>query len=153
LERAARYATGDGVQKNEQKAAKIYATAVRNGSGIAAFNLAAMYARGEGVKRSWAKAETLYRRAERLGSGDASITLGELDLRRNKSDSGAEIEALRHFAMAAVNHDVRGLLRMASTIQSSTVINKQTIVEAMLFACAQKGSKEARSLLKRATKS
>jgi len=88
LERAARYATGDGVQKDEQKATQIYAAVVRDGSGTAAFNLATMYARGEGVKASWPKAETLYRRAEKLGSGDASIALGELALRDKRVTAG-----------------------------------------------------------------
>lgn len=149
LERAARYATGDGVRKDERKAAEIYAIAARKGSGLAAFNLATMYARGEGVKASWPKAEAFYRRAEKLGSGDASIALGELALRNKEGNGATEIEALRHFAIATANHDLRGLLCMASTIQSNPGLTKQAVVEALLYACAQKGSREARSMLRR----
>jgi TPR repeat protein len=146
LQRAAQHATGDGAKKDEKKAARLYADALRQGSGLGAYNLATMYERGEGVKQSWPKAEQLYRKAEKLGSGDASITLGDFALR--SGEPSAEIEALTHFALAALNRDIRGLYRVALTAHLSSTLTKEAVVEAILSACIKKGFKDARALLR-----
>jgi TPR repeat protein len=46
---AAMYATGDGVPKDEWRAARLYRKAARRGSAEAQFNLGFMYLLGEGV--------------------------------------------------------------------------------------------------------
>lgn len=149
---AARLATGDGLPQDEAEAARWYTAAAKDGSGEAAYNLATMYERGEGVRQSKSKALALYRKAEKLGSGDASITLGELSLRGDDTKNNLLV-ALEHFALAALHHDMRGILLIALTLQEHPSIPQTQLIRSMLQACNRAGLREAKKALQDLKKS
>lgn len=150
---AARLATGDGLPQDEAEAARWYTAAANDGSGDAAYNLATMYERGEGVRKSKSKALALYRKAEKLGSGDASIILGELSLSAGADIQSNILVALEHFALAALHHDMRGILLIALTLQEHPSVPQTQLIQSMLQACNRAGLREAKKALQDLKKS
>lgn len=150
---AARLATGDGLPQDEAEAARWYAAAADDGSGDAAYNLATMYERGEGVRKSKSKALAFYRKAEKLGSGDASITLGELSLREVDDTKSNLLAAVEHFALAALHHDMRGILLIALTLQQHPSMSQTQLIRSILQACNRAGLREAKKALQKMDKS
>lgn len=144
---AAKLALGDGVQKDEGQAARLYGEAMSQGSGEAAFNLATMYARGEGVRANWRKAFSLFKKAERLGSGDASVALGEFALRTGDKTKPDPVAAIYHFAVAALHRDSRGLFLLASTAHEYS-IPMAKLVESIFLACAEIGHPGAKKAIR-----
>jgi TPR repeat protein len=78
VELGARYASGDGVSKNQELAIQWYTKAAASESSEAQYNLALMYLFGEGVEQSKKIAIELLDRAASNGSSDACLVLGEV---------------------------------------------------------------------------
>lgn len=77
-ELAARYATGDGVDKSFEKAVFWYEKAASQDSGNAVYNLAFMYLLGDGVKKDEKKAvEMFLYAADQLRNCDARLVIAE----------------------------------------------------------------------------
>lgn len=70
------FETGNGVTKDEAKAAQLYRKASDLGNDQAMLNLGAMYVRGRGVTRDYAEAMALFRRAADLGNAQAMTNIG-----------------------------------------------------------------------------
>jgi TPR repeat protein len=70
------YETGDGVPKDEAKAARLYKQASDVGDAQATLNLGAMYYEGRGVAKNYAEALVLFRKAASLGDAQAMTNLG-----------------------------------------------------------------------------
>ncbi len=64
---ARRYYNGDGVTKDDAKAAEWYQKAAEQGNALAQYNLGTMYQRGEGVTKDAAKAEEWLQKAAAQG--------------------------------------------------------------------------------------
>ncbi len=75
---ASLYQRGEGVARNLERAAELYAVAARAGDAEAQFNLANMYLLGEGVEPDEAWALTWYRAAADQGHALAARNLGQL---------------------------------------------------------------------------
>ena len=71
-----RYASGDGVPKDDAEAFKWYRKAAEQGYAFAQFNLGLMYANGEGVPQDYAEAFKWYRKAAEQGDAIAQTNLG-----------------------------------------------------------------------------
>ena len=71
-----RYANGDGVEENVEKAAACFRTAAEQGHVGAQANLGVCYAAGEGVEEDAAEAVKWYRKAAEQGHADAQFDLG-----------------------------------------------------------------------------
>lgn len=72
------YYNGDGVAKDDAKAAEWYEKAAGQGNAFAQFNLGAMYDRGEGVSRDAAKAAEWWQKAAAQGNEAAQESLKTL---------------------------------------------------------------------------
>jgi TPR repeat protein len=70
------YETGDGVPKDEAKAARLYRQASDVGDAQATLNLGAMYYEGRGVAKNYGEALVLFRKAASLGDAQAMTNLG-----------------------------------------------------------------------------
>ena len=57
------YNNGNGVEKNEQKAAELYKKACNGGEMNGCYNLGLMYADGNGVEKDLSKAVELFKKA------------------------------------------------------------------------------------------
>ncbi len=76
---ADRYATGDGVPRDDQEALAWYRRAVDAGDARAMTALARRFERGPGATRDFAQALALYRRAGEAGDAEAMYELGVID--------------------------------------------------------------------------
>jgi len=77
IELAQRLATGDGVEKDVDRAFDWYSKAAASGSPDAAYHLGLMYVFGEGVAANCQRAVELFQYAARLGSDDAHFILAD----------------------------------------------------------------------------
>lgn len=75
---ARRYYNGDGVTKDDAKAAEWYQKAAQKGSDFAQYKLGEMYDKGEGVAKDAAKAVEWWQKAAAQGNGDAQEALKHL---------------------------------------------------------------------------
>jgi len=75
---AVRYATGDGVTRDHEKAAHWYRQAAEQGHAIAQHNLGALYELGLGVPEDLDAAAVWYRMAAEQGDGWAQFSLARL---------------------------------------------------------------------------
>ncbi|MDP1997912.1 MAG: tetratricopeptide repeat protein [Gallionella sp.] len=75
---ARRYYAGDGVAKNNAKAAEWYEKAAEQGSDFAQYKLAVMYDKGEGVPKDTAKAVEWWKKSAAQGNRDAQESLERL---------------------------------------------------------------------------
>lgn len=75
---ARRYYNGDGVTKDDAKAAEWYQKAAEQGSDFAQYTLGAMYEKGEGVPKDAAKAQEWWKKAAAQGHGAAKEALKHL---------------------------------------------------------------------------
>lgn len=69
------YYNGDGVDKDDAKAAEWYQKAAEQGNVFAQYNLGVMYDKGEGVPRNAAKAEEWWQKAAAQGNDAAQESL------------------------------------------------------------------------------
>ena len=76
-----RYSKGEGVPKDEAKAAQWYQKAAEQGLAVAQNNLGFMYANGRGVPKDYAKAAQWYNKAASQGDSDAQVRLGLMYVR------------------------------------------------------------------------
>lgn len=74
---AAMYATGEGVKKDERKAARLYRKAADKGHAEAQFNLGFMYLLGEGVQRDRSQARYWMEMAAAGGDEQAARLLAD----------------------------------------------------------------------------
>ena len=72
------YATGEGVEKSEAEAAKLFAKASEQGHTDAQSRLGFMYANGVGVEKNTAEAYKLFSKAAGQGSAKAQFNLGTM---------------------------------------------------------------------------
>lgn len=72
---ARRYYNGDGVTKDNAKAAEWYRKAAEQGNDFAQYNLGAMYDKGEGVPKDAAKAVEWWKKAAAQGNQAAQESL------------------------------------------------------------------------------
>jgi TPR repeat protein len=70
------FETGNGVTKDEAKAAQLYRKASDLGNDQAMLNLGAMYVQGRGVRRDYAEAIALFHQAADQGNAQAMTNLG-----------------------------------------------------------------------------
>jgi TPR repeat protein len=70
------HATGRGVDKDQQAAARWYRLAADQGQADGQFNLGLMYAKGQGVPLNYAAAVHLYKQAAEQGHAGARLNLG-----------------------------------------------------------------------------
>jgi hypothetical protein len=71
-----RYATGQGVPQDLQKAAELYQEAADQGHALAQYNLGVLYVTGQGVPQALQKAAELFQKAADQGDADAQYNLG-----------------------------------------------------------------------------
>ncbi|MDO8811509.1 MAG: tetratricopeptide repeat protein [Gallionella sp.] len=69
------YYNGDGVAKDDAKAAEWYMKAAEQGNAFAQYKIGAMYDQGEGVSRDAAKAAEWWKKAAAQGNGAAQEAL------------------------------------------------------------------------------
>ncbi len=69
------YYNGDGITKDDAKAAEWYQKAAEQGNAFAQYNLGVMHDKGEGVPRSAAKAEEWWQKAAAQGNEAAQESL------------------------------------------------------------------------------
>ena len=81
---ARKYYNGDGVTKNDAKAAELYQKAAEQGNDFAQYKLGAMYDKGEGVPKDAAKAMEWWKKAAAQGNDAARESLKELPANGNK---------------------------------------------------------------------
>jgi len=72
------YYNGDGITKDDAKAAEWYRKAAEQGNAFAQFKLGAMYESGEGVSRDAARAAEWWQKAAAQGNAAAQESLGQL---------------------------------------------------------------------------
>lgn len=75
------YYNGDGVTKDDNKAAEWYQKAAEQGNDFAQFKLGAMYDKGEGVPKDAAKAAEWWKKAAAQGNDAAQESLKQLSSR------------------------------------------------------------------------
>jgi TPR repeat protein len=84
------YAEGNGVTRDESKAATLFEQAAAKDRADAINNLGVLHAKGRGVAKDPAKAKTLYARAAELGNADAKDNLKTLEQERKSAPSAVE---------------------------------------------------------------
>ena len=75
---ARRYYLGDGVAKDNAKAAEWYEKAAEQGNDFAQYKIAEMYAKGEGVPKDAARAVEWWQKSATQGNTDAQQSLDRL---------------------------------------------------------------------------
>ena len=95
-----RYAKGQGVAKNESKAAEWYQKASTLGKIEATYNLAIMYQAGQGVTKDYKKAAELYQKAVDKDMPAAIINLGNM-YKRGEGGLQDDKKAFELFSKAA----------------------------------------------------
>ncbi len=78
------YYNGDGVTKDDAKAAEWYQKAAEQGNAFAQYNLGVMYDKGEGVPKNAAKAAEWWQRAAAQGNDAAQDSLKSLPSKLTK---------------------------------------------------------------------
>ena len=93
----AQYSNGRlGLQKDAQKAVKLWEEAVELGSVDALYSLGVAYFRGDGVRQDMAKAFEFYRKAAMKGHAESRHNLGS-----DEGQKGNHDRANRHFLISA----------------------------------------------------
>lgn len=124
-ELAARFATGDGIEKNQELAIHWYKKAAAQESFEAKYNLAMMYFFGEGVEKNIEKAKILLNDAACNGSSDACLVLGEAFELGNINCTIDYLIAARYYIEAIRLGSTKGIRCIGDLLIENKVDQKQ----------------------------
>lgn len=96
------FESGEGVRRNEARAARLYSGAASKGFAPAANSLGGLYLAGAGVERNYAEALGWYRKAASAGFADAFLNLAGMYVH----GLGVDRDLARAFALAVAAADV-----------------------------------------------
>ena len=123
---AARYATGDGVDKDLDQTIYWYKKASLNDDPDAFYNLALMYLLGEGVDKDDKIARINLNEAIECGSSDACLVLAEAYENGNLFDLNIDFnKAAKFYLKATLFGSIKGLKGIASLIEQKKINSTQ----------------------------
>ncbi len=108
---AVRYATGEGVPQNFDRAAFWFGLATENGIANAQYNLGVLTRRGDGVPQNDRAAFALFQAAAEAGHPDAQLTVG-LAYRDGRGIERNPVRAAEWLRLAAANGKPRAALHL-----------------------------------------
>ena len=130
------YARGQGMSRDNVKAAQYYADGVKHGDATAAENLAHHYQEGNGVKRDCAKAVGYFQRAIELRHHDVSTASMVAEIGRCYRDGESSIrdraKAAHYFRQAADMGDVEAASDLAwlyATMESLAGVDARDMID------------------------
>lgn len=124
---AVKYANGDGVPVDMQKAAYWFAKAAGQGHARAQHNIGVMYARGDGVAQLPRQAASWFRKAADQGHVDAQRELALLHAKGEGVPKDLE-RSYFWLLLAGVNGD-RDLLRVRNAVESELTVQQRARVQ------------------------
>ncbi len=131
IELAARYATGDEIEQNTEKAVFWYEKAATENDPIALYNLGLMYLFGEGVDQNQQKGIRLLNQAAELADHDAHMTLGDAYAEGNLGLQQDWRQAAAHYLSSCPIGASRGIRSLGKLITEHD-INVQELARLML---------------------
>ncbi len=143
IEVAARYAEGQVVARDMEKAAQWYEIAAKEGAASAQYRLASLYQHGRGVAQDRTTAVVWYRRAAEQGVAEAMHNLAVM---LNDGDMGAgNHDQAVHWFRAAANHRLRDSQFNLGVIYARGLAEDRDLVESFKWfaLAAAEGDPEA----------
>ncbi|MCG8611659.1 MAG: sel1 repeat family protein [Pseudomonadales bacterium] len=128
---AARYATGDGIEKSFEQAIYWYERACEYDDPEAYYNLGTMVLIGEGLQKDESRAIDLFFEAIENGSSDASFVIGDAYLSGMFGLEKNIKQAVRYYLNGAVLGAPRGI-RLVGGLVTEQRITAEELAEAML---------------------
>jgi TPR repeat protein len=126
------YETGNGVTKDEAKAAQLYRKASDLGNDQAMLNLGAMYVQGRGVRRDYAQAIALFRQAADQGNAQAMTNLGVM-YGDGQGVAKSDAESLNWLEKAARLRNSNGLTYLALRYDDGNGVAQDQAKAAQLY--------------------
>jgi hypothetical protein len=144
-----KYATGQGIARNDAEAVKWFRLAVNQGNADAQNSLGFMYATGQGVARNDAEAVKWFHLAAYQGNADAQNSLGFMYENGLGVAARNDAEAVEWYRMAAKQGDAKGQYNLGVKYATGQGIARND-AEAVkwLRLAADQGLEEARSVLR-----
>jgi TPR repeat protein/Leucine-rich repeat (LRR) protein len=137
------YEHGTGVEKNQARAAELYAKAAEQGDARALSNLGVCYGNGTGVEKDEARAAELYAKAAEQGDARGQCYLG-VCYEHGKGVEKDEAKAVKLYAKAAEQGDARGLCNLGVCYELGKGVEKDEARAAELYAkAAEQGDARA----------